>query len=171
MNLYDLTKQQSAIKDLVNEYAESNDGNISNIADQIDVWMAEFDVTGKIEAICYLIKEYSATAEAREEAAKNLAYKASADVAKVERLKAWLKYCMESSGIEKTKAGLFDVSIRTAGQASFVLDVDLLNTPTKYIKTSHSIDSASIKEAIKAGDVEASSLGHYAEKTKFVSIK
>lgn len=173
MNLFELTEQQKAIQNLINEYAEANDGDITGISDLIDEWSKEFSVADKVESMCYLIKEFEARADARKTAGNDLIKKAKQDADKAERITKWMQHCLEASCTEKIKAGLFDVSIRTAGVAPFVLyeGVNLTNTPVKYIKSVHSVDLAKIKEDAKNGITEAFELGRFGEKSRYLSIK
>ena len=170
MNLYDLTKNQMTLTSMIEEYAFEHDGDITDIESIIDEWAKEYSTDEKISSICALVKEWTAVAEAREKAADELRAKANTGYDKADRLKKWLLLNMEVMGKSKVDAGIYHVSVRTAGRASLIIDKPIEEIPVKYIETKFSVRKADIEKAIKDGDAEALSLAHYAEKTKFVVI-
>ena len=64
----------------------------------------------------------------------------------VERRKSWMKFCMESVGMEKVETDLNKLSFRTTEQ---VVVMDWVELPEEYLRIKKEPDKTKIKEAIK----------------------
>lgn len=166
MNLFDLTQHAQALQDLIDSHAESNQGDITDVASVVDDWGKEYDINAKVDSICSLIREYGARAEAQKEEAKRLNDRAKVAENKVKRLKDWLVYCMDNAGYKSLKTGIFEASLREASQQSIEITGDV---PDPYLIVKKEIDKTAIKDAIKAGVII--DFARLLPKTKYVAIK
>lgn len=156
MNLLNLTKNAAALEAIILEYADAHDGNLDGVEEQIAAWSAETDepLEAKLEGIARLIREWSAKADARKLEAKRLTEAAKADENRVERLKAWTKFCLESQGMTKAEAGPYTFAIQKNGGVapiSFVTE-DPEQWPVDYLVTRVEIDRAKVREFLTAGN-------------------
>lgn len=156
MNLLNLTENAKALESLILEYAETHDGNLDGVEDQIAAWSAETDepLETKLEGIARLIREWTAKASARKAEAKSLTDAAKADENRADRLKAWTKFCLESHGMTKAEAGPYTFAIQKNGGVapiSFVTE-DVEQWPVDYLVTRVEIDRAKVREFLTAGN-------------------
>lgn len=68
--------------------------------------------------------------------------------AEIDRRKSWMKFCMESVGMEKVETDLNKLSFRTTEQ---VVVIDWVELPEEYLRIKKEPDKTKIKEAIKWG--------------------
>lgn len=156
MNLLNLTESAKALETIILEYAESHDGTLDGVEDQIAAWSAETDepLEAKLEGIARLIRDWTAKAAARKAEAKSLADAAKADENRADRLKAWTKFCLESQGMTKAEAGPYTFAIQKNGGVapiSFVTE-DVEQWPVDYLVTRVEIDRAKVREFLTAGN-------------------
>lgn len=156
MNLLNLTENAKALESIILEYAESHDGSLDGVEDLIAQWSAETDepMEAKLEGIARLIREWDAKAKARKAEAASLTAAAKADENRVDRLKAWTKFCLESQGVTKAEAGPYTFAIQKNGGVapiSFVTE-DPEQWPVDYLVTRVEIDRAKVREFLTAGN-------------------
>ncbi len=156
MNLLNLTESAKALETIILEYAESHDGTLDGVEEQIAAWSAETDepLEAKLEGIARLIRDWTAKAAARKAEAKSLADAAKADENRADRLKAWTKFCLESQGMTKAEAGPYTFAIQKNGGVapiSFVTE-DVEQWPVDYLVTRVEIDRAKVREFLTAGN-------------------
>ena len=156
MNLLNLTQSAKALESIILEYAEAHDGSLEGVEEQIAAWSAEVDepLETKLEGIARLIREWSAKADARKAEAKRLTEAAKADEHRVERLKAWTKFCLESQGMTKAEAGPYTFAIQKNGGVAPVtfLVEDVEQWPVDYLVTRVEIDRPKVREFLAAGN-------------------
>lgn len=156
MNLLNLTQSAKALESIILEYAETHDGSLEGVEEQIAAWSAEVDepLETKLEGIARLIREWSAKADARKAEAKRLTEAAKADENRVERLKAWTKFCLESQGMTKAEAGPYTFAIQKNGGVAPVtfLVEDVEQWPVDYLVTRVEIDRPKVREFLAAGN-------------------
>ena len=156
MNLLNLTQSAKALESIILEYAEAHDGSLEGVEEQIAAWSAEVDepLETKLEGIARLIREWSAKADARKAEAKRLTEAAKADENRVERLKAWTKFCLESQGMTKAEAGPYTFAIQKNGGVAPVtfLVEDVEQWPVDYLVTRVEIDRPQVREFLAAGN-------------------
>lgn len=156
MNLLNLTKNAAALEAIILEYADAHDGALDGVEEQIAAWSAETDepLEAKLEGIARLIREWSAKADARKAEAKRLTEAAKADENRVERLKAWTKFCLESQGMSKAEAGPYTFAIQKNGGVAPVsfLTEDVEQWPVDYLVTRVEIDRSKVREFLAAGN-------------------
>lgn len=66
----------------------------------------------------------------------------------VDRRKSWMKFCMESVGMEKVETDLNKLSFKTSEQ---VVVMDWVELPDEYLRIKKEPDKTKIKDAIKSG--------------------
>lgn len=156
MNLLNLTQSAKALESIILEYAETHDGSLEGVEELIAAWSAEVDepLETKLEGIARLIREWSAKADARKAEAKRLTEAAKADENRVERLKAWTKFCLESQGMTKAEAGPYTFAIQKNGGVAPVtfLVEDVEQWPVDYLVTRVEIDRPKVREFLAAGN-------------------
>lgn len=156
MNLLNLTKNAAVLESIILEYAEAHDGNLDGVEEQIAAWSAEIDepLEAKLEGIARLIREWEAKAKARKDEAKRLSDSAKSDENRVERLKAWVKFCLESQGMSKAEAGPYTFAIQKNGCVApmSILIEDPEQWPVDYLVTRVEIDRSKVREFLAAGN-------------------
>lgn len=156
MNLFDMIKEATALQDLIDSHAETHDGDITDIESIIDSWAQEYNVEKKLESIAYVLRELDAQSEALAKEEKKMKAKRQSLDSKHERLKNWAKFCLDSTGTKKIKAGIFDFSIRNSPES-----VELLteNIPDEFMRIKKEPDKALILQQLKSGvELEFASL-------------
>ena len=150
MKLYEIAEHYRAIMALV----ELRDGDLDGIEQELDA--VGDAMADKVSAICSIIIEREAIAEARKNEAKRLFAAAKSDEATVERLKAYLAANVPPAGMQ---AGIFKVGFRKseAIEIEAEYDSDLAKMALEYpdlvrIVTEYKPDKAAIKAAIKRGE-------------------
>lgn len=157
MNLLNLTQNAAALESIILEYAEAHDGTIEGVEDQIEAWFRETSdsLESKLEGIARLIREWEAKAKTRKEEAKRLMDAAKADENRVERLKAWTKFCLESQGMTKAEAGPYTFAIQKNGGVApiaYIVD-DPAQWPERFQKHEISVNRDAVREYLSAGNV------------------
>ena len=168
MNLLEHTKASLALEDLiasaVDQYGEITDAQQAEILEQ---WAAEVDggFDAKLEACGVLYRNLSAEADARRAEAKRQGDLAQSLENRADRLKRWVKYCMEVGGMEKAKAGLFAFAIQKNGGKLPLIGLDAIDPATlpkhlRIVEISTTANADAIREAIERGEVvEGVSIG------------
>lgn len=159
--LFKLQGDALAINQLIEEYAEANDGDITDIGDTVDSWLKENaeQIDSKLEAYVAVIKAKEADSALRKEKAKGIAQLAKFDDNAVERLKTTLCNFMDSIG--RPKIELTDNKLSTAAnggkepleidEAAFPLPPDEYIKVSPYItkKIVYEYDKDAIRDAAK----------------------
>lgn len=166
MNLYEHTKASRALEDLILGAANPETGEISELdGATIDAWAEEVEggLEAKLEACGIMHANWKADEEAHASAAKHHAAIAKATAAKRERLKAWVKFCLEQSGKPKASGGLFSFAIVGNGGVAPLIGADALDPLTidpRFQRVTTSVDASAIRAAIEAGEtIEGVSIG------------
>jgi hypothetical protein len=120
LELYEITNE---ILRRVNDIDDELDGSV------LDGLVDEFGK--KVEGCAHVIRNLTAEAKALREEATNLVTKAAIAEVRVDWLKGYIKAEMERAGMDKVKAGLFDVSVRDNPPSVEVLDASAI--PVEYV--------------------------------------
>jgi len=156
MNLLNLTKSALALEDIILEHADANGGSTDGMEDLIEQWSRETDepLEAKLESIARLVREWDSIAKIQREEAKRLTDSAKSNDARSERLKAWVKFCLESQGITKSQAGPYQFAIQKNGGVAPVefLTDDVEQWPIDYLVTKTEVDRAKVREFLAAGN-------------------
>jgi len=148
MNLFETIQEARVLQNLVDTYAENNEGDITDVSMIIDSWAQEYSIEKKLESIGYVLRELEAQSEAMQKEEKRLKEKRQVNEAKVERLKEWTKFCLERNNINKICAGLFDFSINKS-QPTVQLTGDV---PDEFMRIKKEPDKTLIAQKLKAGE-------------------
>lgn len=122
----------------------SEDGEVINPEKMAELQMERAD---KIENVACWIKNLVAEAEMIEIERKKLDERKHSALKKAESLKGWLNYALEG---QKFSTGKCAVSYRKS-QVCTILDPE--KVPAAWYKAKYEVDKASIKEALKNGEV------------------
>lgn len=161
MKLYEITDQYRKLESYIEEIDNVGDAEAFT---QLNEWVQD-TLENKAQAICCLIKELDADAEAYKAEADRLTSLRKTTENKAKRLKEYLQWNLESIGQDKLKLPLFNVSIQ-ANPESAKVNEDLL--PEGYWKIERKPDLSAIKEALKSGEqVE----GAWLERTRSLRIR
>lgn len=153
--LYQLTGDALALNQLIEEYAEANEGDITNIGDIVDAWIKENadSIEKKVDGYVSLIREKEALAEVRLKESARYANLAKTDKNLAERLKERLREHMDLVG--NTHIETENYKISTAGnggkQPMKVDDIDPNVVPLKFQKISVDFDKDSIRQHLAEG--------------------
>ncbi len=152
-----LSDQAIALRKIIEEHSEANDGDITDVEGIIDQWWNESteNIEAKVEACARLIRDWSATEEARKKEADKIYAAAAEDRRRTDRLKTYVKLCLDRAGVKKVQAGPFAVTVqKNGGVKTLEIDCSFRDLPKKYqIETIAIVaDSAGIRKAIESGD-------------------
>lgn len=172
--LLQISKDAEALEDLLDEYAEAHDGDITDIADVIDAWLVENtdDLKVKLDGYVSLILECEARAKARKEESKRVAELAKYDVNLAARLKERIKYFFEQHDLTRVDTTCARITLaKNGGKLPLIVDgtVPPEQLPQRFQKVSLSADNAAIRDALESGEeLEFARLG---ERGKSIRIK
>lgn len=142
--LYELTDDYNNLLSMV----DSGDFSADDIADTLAGIHGMID--DKLQATVCVIKEMEAEAKKFDDEIKRMSEVKKSYSNTATRLKEYIRFEMEKSGIEKSK-GLFSISL---GKPSKVVEISSTdNLPDKYKKVSVSADKTAIGSDLKAGVV------------------
>lgn len=136
MTLYEI---DAAIMACINEDGE--------VIDPVKMGQLQMDRSEKVENVACWIKNLIAEAEMIEAERKKLDERKHACLKKAEGLKGWLNYALEG---QKFSTGKVAISYRKS-QAVNIIDPE--KVPASWYKAKYEIDKASIKDALKNGEV------------------
>lgn len=122
----------------------SEDGEVINPEKMAELQMERAD---KIENVACWIKNLVAEADMIEIERKKLDERKHSALKKAESLKGWLNYALEG---QKFSTGKCAVSYRKS-QVCTILDPE--KVPAAWYKAKYEVDKASIKEALKNGEI------------------
>jgi len=166
MNLLEHTKASLALEDLIASAVDQN-GEITDEqqGEILEQWAAEVDggMTAKLEACGILYRNLSAESEARKAEARRQTEIAKALDSRADRLKRWVKLCMEVGQTTEASAGLLSFSIVKNGGKTPVVGIDGIDPkalPAPFQVVSVSANTDAIREALERGElVEGVALG------------
>jgi DNA repair ATPase RecN len=144
-NLYQLMDQYEALQGLLEEEGSSPE-QVSALLDQIDE--AQGALSGKVDAICRVLKNLEAQAGALESEEKRLAARRKARESSIKDLRQWVKVSMTVLDVKQIKTDLFTVQL-TEGKPS-VLITDEKAVPDEYVKVKREPDKTAIMKAFKS---------------------
>lgn len=154
-SLYNLSADARQLQELLDAYAEENDG----IIDDLPVPLAEAilestqDIGVKVDRIVSLAKEYDARAKARRQAAQELLTEARKDASKADALTAYLGQCMTSAGAKHWVGGTHEARVVVnGGKRPVVVKVSPADLPMRFQVVSLDADTCAIRDALEAGE-------------------
>lgn len=122
----------------------------------IDQWFKETDaaVEKKVNAICWLIREFEGSSDVREQAANALMALSGTDLNQAKRLKSRLKLFLEICGLKKLETEHFKLNIQAnGGLVALILPAEWERDPASAPEAFHEVEiklnTAAIREAIR----------------------
>ena len=140
-NLYELTK----------DYKQFLDMDFEGDAFKDTLQALETSIQDKGKNIALVLEEWNGNTLVIDEQLKRLQARKKTINNKKTALKEWLKFNMESSGIDKIESDLFTITLGKAPKNTLLIVDDENAIPMDYKKVSYSVDKVSIKKAIKDG--------------------
>lgn len=150
MKLYEI---DHAIDELIRNAIDPETGELTDISEEMESLQIAQDE--KRENIALYIKNLSAEAEAIRNEEKTLAERRRAAENHAERLKAYL---MSSLNGEKFSTPRVSVSFRNSTAVYIENEVEFLRMNPQYARIKTEIDKASLKDALKKGEVPGAAL-------------
>lgn len=152
MRLYDIAADYRRLQDLLDS-AETPAEMRQTLIDTLESLSGDFE--DKVENMAALIAEYKATIEGCRAEIARLTGKAARAENAIDSIKKYIMAEMQFAGIQKVKAGTWQVSIaKNGGKAPIVWDDDIEpeDLPEKFRSISYKIDTAAVRDALEAGE-------------------
>lgn len=141
--LYSLKNQYLSVEEDINSSDEISEEQLFTLES------IEDDINNKSINIGYLIKNFEAEINAIDDAVKSMQDRQSKIMKKVESLKQYLKYNLESCHINEIKSPYFDIKLKLNPPSVKIEDENLI--PEHYFceKTIKNIDKRKISDDLK----------------------
>lgn len=155
-SLFQIGDELSALAELMNETG----GEIPEgaIGEELEAYFDSLheEKDRKLEAYCWLIKEFEARAECRQQEAYRIGVMASQDAANAKRLKDRLKGFLETQDPMKSETRSFKVWVQKNSATPIHYpeewDIEPATAPEAFQRRVIALDKDAIRDAIKAGD-------------------
>lgn len=143
-NIYEITNQFPFLKNL------EESGEISEEDARAALDVAKEDLAYKLEDYCKVIKNLETEVSGLKAEETRLAERRRAKENAIERMKAAMKWAVETSGEKKIPCGTFTVAVQNNPQ-SCVIDLSIADIPAKYlIPQEPKVDKKLLLEDLKA---------------------
>lgn len=152
MRLYDIAADYRRLQDML-DAAGTPDEMRQTLIDTLESLSGDFE--DKVENMAALIAEYKATIEGCAAEIQRLTAKKLRAENAIDSIKKYIMAEMQFAGIQKVKAGTWQISIaKNGGKAPIVWDDDIEpeDLPEKYRSISYKIDTAAVRDALEAGE-------------------
>jgi Siphovirus Gp157 len=154
-SLLEINADLVAFRQLLEETAEANAGEITPEAEQVlDEWFAALgqERDAKLDNYVALIRDYTLRAAARREEMERLAMRVKVDENQARRLKDRLKLFLELQGQKKIETARYRIAVAANGgkQAVEVL-VPAGELSAIYQRLKVEVDTEALREALTAG--------------------
>ncbi|MDG1996026.1 MAG: siphovirus Gp157 family protein [Emcibacteraceae bacterium] len=146
MKLYEQTGDMLRLQEQIENGELSND----DVADTLEGM--ELDFNDKAVKIMQVAQSFDGDVSVLDAEIKRLQGKKKAIKANQDKLKEYLRYNMETSGITKISCPMFNITLRKPVQKVEVLDVDLIPDEYLTVKTEIKPDLKAILKSLKAGE-------------------
>lgn len=141
MKLYEIDDR---IKKII-ETGSFVDENTGELLDNNDLDQLEIDFAKKVDNILCIIKEKNCLLTSLEEQKKNFEQRIKSEKSQIESLKSYLLHHTNGKEFSSARA---ELKWTTSEQISITIEK---NVPSKFIKTTKTINKAELKKAVKAG--------------------
>lgn len=145
MHLYELTDQYQRIMDAVAE----SDGELSPDLEAA-LSSVEGDLGNKVNGICGLIQEITRQSDAASAEADRLGKLSQVRHNAAQRLKDYMKSCLEGVGLQKYETDLFKVRIQTNSRPSIAWTGKVEEIPFEFQRVKTELNGTAVYEAWKA---------------------
>ena len=151
MNLYELTQEQAALLDLIDQHTDPETGELdAEYAAALDA--AELATASKLEAVEGFRRGLRAEAEAFKAEEARLAKRRKALEGRDEALGKYIASCLTLAGLDHLKAGTFDFRMQNNAPA-VVIFCEAEELPVEWRKATWTAKKKEIGEALKRGEV------------------
>ena len=149
MRLYEITDELALLHD---QLEESGGELTESLETRLDALGGELQTKG--ENIGKFIINLLAASESFNNEIQRLERKKQASKALADRLKAYMKKCMEEAGIKKISTSLFDISIQKNGGKPAITILDEKLVPARFLTvvTETTVDKDGILAAKEGGE-------------------
>ena len=150
MNLYELTQEQAALVDLIDDNTDPETGELgAEYAAALDA--AEIATEAKLSAVEAFRRGVRAEAVAMKAEEDRLARRRKALENRDESLGRYISNCLDLAGLDHLKAGTFDFRMQKNAPSLVMFDM-AAEIPAEYlIPQPPKVDKVAIKDAIKGG--------------------
>lgn len=107
------------------------------------------DLATKADGVCYVIQTLDEEVESLKMEAKRLTERAAVRTNNAERLKEYLKSCLQGAGVTKVKAEHFNVTV-CKGREKLVIDDEKKISDQFWVQPPKELDKAAVKLALQA---------------------
>lgn len=152
MRLYDIAADYRRLQDML-DAADTPEEMRQTLIDTLESLSGDFE--DKVENMAALIAEYKATIEGCAAEIQRLTAKKLRAENAIDSIKKYIMAEMQFAGIQKVKAGTWQISIaKNGGKAPIVWDDDIEpeDLPEKFRSISYKIDTAAVRDALEAGE-------------------
>jgi hypothetical protein len=155
-SLLNLSLEAKALSNVIDDYVEKHEGDVTDLSPAIEGWLADAQakLSDKVDAIVSVMREIEAMKEAREHEAARIRLLARQDEAKLDRLKEYIKLCMDNMGADRLKGWTHEVKVVNNGGAlplKFDPSVTVDSLPPELVKVTRTPDFDAIRYAINNG--------------------
>lgn len=151
-SLFALADDARALDDLLDGASAANDGVLPVDVDAaIQEWVGELEGATEVKAenIGWLLREWDARADAREEQAKQLREQAAADRARGKRLREYVLECLQRMGRTELTGSTLALKVqKNGGKDPLVL---LGEVPRDFCRVEYIPDKDQIRNALERG--------------------
>lgn len=147
MKLYELNEEIEIAERAINEYAEKNEGDITDCPFEVILEDLKGEKDAKLLGLSVWYKNLNAEAKAIAEEVKVLGARKSAIANKAERLKDFIEASLEPN----KKLSDSKVSLSWRKSQAVAVTVEAEDLPLEYIKTTIAPDKTAIKTALNSG--------------------
>jgi hypothetical protein len=157
-SLLNLSIEARTLSNVIDDYVEKHEGDVTDLNPAIVGWLdaTKSKLYDKVDAIVSVMREIEATKEARENEAARIRLLARQDEAKLDRLKEYVKLCMDNMGTDRLKGTTHEVKVVNNGGAlplKFDPSVTVDSLDPGLVKVTRTPDFDAIRYAINNGTV------------------
>jgi hypothetical protein len=143
--LYELAAEIEAVL----AAADPDTGELpADLAERLDALGLSLET--KADQCCRLVRQEQADATAYEQESRRLGDLAKAAWNRADRVKAYVRDCLQRAGLKKMQTELFQLTVCANGQPSVTLE-DGAEIPRNYCRWTESLDKGAVIDAWKAG--------------------
>jgi hypothetical protein len=167
--LYEITADFRALEELLETQAESGEAD----ADVVAHWLEELSgaLTDKVDrCVCYIKSQEALESAAKAEAARMQA-RAAVHAGRVERLKAALRFALDTQGLARVEAPHGTVSIQKNGGQQKMTIPTIDAVPGAFVKQVPTLDADAARAALEAAPGQAAPWGHLEPRGSHVRVR
>lgn len=160
-NLYDITHEIEKINDLMERSAGDDALMTAEDREAMSAFVEGLKTETAIRAdgFAKAIREVEARAEMRRLEARRIGEMAAADEKHAENVKRFLMGCMDRAGMKRIEGSLFTVAVQAnGGKQPVEVFCETDKIPERFTRTKIEPDKDAIRDALLAGDKEASAV-------------